>query len=89
VAQQVRAEQFEQERLVVGPGLAAEGGEALAQRVERPLGVPRLGDAVGVEQELVVRLEGQGAPGAGAVPQPEQPERRRGGGDLQDGHGVP
>ncbi len=66
--------------------LGGEDADPLGQRVERPLGVARLGDAVGVEEKLVIRLQGVDELRGGAVAEGEQAERRRGRRHLQEGH---
>ena len=61
-----------------GPGLAYRLGREEDQREEPAGRVPGLGDAVGVEQQLVALADRDRARPAPPVGQVEQPERRRG-----------
>src|ERR1700749_4740625 len=65
-----------------------EGLDPLIQGVELPARVPRLGDAVGVQEQLVVRLKGEDLLRARVAAKRGEAERRGGGAHLEHGHAV-
>src|SRR5580692_5230473 len=99
VMQQVIADQVEQVRRgAVRADLAClrqpwlrlrrEGLDPLIQRVELPARVAGLGDAVGVQEQLIVRLKGEDLLRPGVAAEPDEAERRGGRAHLEHGHAV-